>query len=137
MSFPLKIITPLKVIFNEEVSEITLPTPTGEVTILTNHTPFLSQISEGEIIIRKQEGEEFLAVADGIIKVEKNNALILADYARHAKDIDEKLAQEAKERAQARLKEKLSQEDFAAVTADLRKAIADLKTTKKRRSVHL
>lgn len=133
MSFHLQIITPLKIIFNDEVNQVILPTPDGEITILPNHTSLISQILTGEIIIKKEDTEEFIAIDGGVVKIDKNNAAILADYARHAKDIDEKLAQEAKERAEKKLKEKLSQEHFVLAQSDLRRAIADLKTVRRRK----
>lgn len=133
MTFHLEIITPLKIIYKDEVNQAILPTPNGEITVLPNHTSLISEVSEGEIKINKQSISEFIAVADAVIKINNNNAVILADYARPAKDIDEKLALEAKERAQKRLKERLSQQDFVLAQSDLNRAIADIKTSRRRK----
>lgn len=52
--FTLEIITPDGIILNEEVDEIILPTPEGQITILPHHIPLYAKLSEGEVHIKKK-----------------------------------------------------------------------------------
>lgn len=133
MTFYLEIITPEKVVFKDDVDELIVPTTTGEVGIMPNHVPLLSQISLGELIIREGQKEHALAISGGFLDVANNQVTILADYAIRSEEIEIAKAQEAQKRAQKAMEEKVSERDFAQAEAQLRRSLLELKVAQRRR----
>lgn len=134
----LEIVTPEKVIFKEEVDEVILPTPNGQIGILPNHVNLFTKISEGEVIIRIKGKEHFLAITGGFLEVSNNKISVLSDYAIRAEHIEIEKALEAQKRAENLLKnkdEKTSEKDFAIASAELRKSLTELKVARRRRRV--
>lgn len=131
MTLHIIIVTPEKTLFDQEVDEVTLPTVDGEITVLPNHIPLLSQIAPGTIQIRSNGKTDHVAVMGGFIDVGKNTITILADYAVHAKDISTAKAQEAKDRAEQIMQEKVSGDQFIVAQKEFMKAILELKAAKK------
>src|SRR5215510_7900618 len=128
----LEIVTPEAKTFSDDVDMVTLTGTDGEMGILPQHMPLMTQLVAGEIHAKKGNDNIFLAVGDGFVQVTGEKVSVLTDMAIHAKDIDEAKAEEARQRAEARLAEKLSDEDSATVQASLMHALAQLKV--KRRS---
>ena len=133
MKLVLEIITPTKVVLSEEVDEVTIPTTEGEISILPNHVNLLSKIAAGEMIIHKGNKADLFAITGGFLEILNNHVNVLADYAIHADDIEVAKVEEAKERAQKAMKEKLTEEDFRVAYAELAKSILQLKVARKRR----
>jgi F-type H+-transporting ATPase subunit epsilon len=133
MKLALEIITPLKVVLSEEVDEITIPTVEGELSILPNHVNLLTKIAPGEMLIRKGTHTDLFAITGGFLEVLNSHVSVLADYAIHAEDIEIAKVEEAKERAQKAMKEKLTEEDFRVANAELAKSLLQLKIAHKRK----
>lgn len=133
MNLQLEIITPDKVVLKDTVDEIVVPTTTGEITILPNHTPLLTRMKEGELVIKKSQKVLYFAILGGFLEVQNNNVNILADYAVRAEDIEVAKAKEAEERAKNAMKQKANLRDFAMAESDLRKAILELKVARRHR----
>lgn len=117
-----KIATPEKVVYEDEIKQVSVPTTTGEITILPHHIPLVSVIQAGEMKIVDNEGEHILAIASGFIEVRANNeVVILADHAERAGDIDLERAQEARTRAEKEIAEAKDRQDvdFAKLQAIL------------------
>ncbi len=131
MSLLLEIITPEKVVYKDEVDEVIIPTVNGEIAVLPHHVNLLSQIIPGELIIKKGDKTESIAITGGFLDVNKNGVNILADYAIKAGDIETAKAKEAQERAERLMKEKTTDKDFKIAEAELRKAILQLKVATK------
>lgn len=131
MSFLLEIITPEKVIYKDEVDEVIVPTVNGEIAVLPHHVNLLSQVIPGELIIKKGEKTESIAITGGFLDVNKNGINILADYAIKAGDIEVAKAKEAQERAERLMREKATEKDFKIAEAELRKAILELRVATK------
>ncbi len=131
----LQIITPEKIAYEGEVDQITLPTQDGEITILANHIPLVSSMKHGELIIKNDGKEIFLAVCNGFIEVKKNNITIMTDIADRIAEIDEAKAEEARKKAEQLLneKDKLSDVAFADATAAMEKSLARLKVARRKR----
>ena len=135
MTFSFEIITPEKIVFQDEVNEVIVPTTTGEVSILPNHATLLSQIAPGELIIKKDNKEHSLAITGGFLDVNNNKVHILADYAVRSEDIEIAKAQEAHKRAEKAMQEKGTDQDFAMAEAQFRRAILELKVAHKRKRI--
>ena len=133
MKLKLQILTSEKEVFNAQVDEVIVPTTAGVIGILPQHTPLVSQIAPGEIVIKNNDKSEVMAVFGGFIEVSKNNVAVLADYAARVEDIELAKAQEAKERAEKLMQEKLSQKDFIIAEAELQKALMQLRIANKYR----
>ena len=129
----LEIITPVATVFSEDVDMVTLPGVEGEMGIYPNHVPLLTQIVPGEIIARKGGKDFFLAIGEGFVEVTGDHVAILADMAIRAENIDEAKAEEARRRAEARLAEKLDDEETAAVQAAISHASAQIKVKRRGR----
>jgi len=128
----LEIVTPDAKTFSEDVDMVTLPGAEGEMGIYPMHVPLMTQIVAGEISVRKDGRDYFLAVGDGFAEITGDHVAVMTDMAIKAENIDEAKAEEAKRRAEARLTEKLDDEQTAMVSASLAHSVAQLKV--KRRS---
>ena len=129
----LEIVTPESKIYSEEVEMVTLPGVEGEMGIYPMHVPLMTQVSPGEVLARKNGVEYSLAVGEGFVEISADRVAILTDMAIRADDIDEAKAEEARKRAEARLQEKLSDEEGAAVTAALAHSLAQLQVKRRQR----
>ena len=87
----------------------------------------------GEVIARKEGKDSFLAVGDGFVEITGEKVAILTDMAIRAEQIDETQAEEARRRAEARLQEKLTDEETAMVSAALMHSLAQLKVKRRHR----
>jgi len=131
----LEIVTPEARTYSEDVEMVTLPGVEGEMGIFPMHVPLMTQIVPGEIAVRKNNQDFFLAVGEGFVEITGDSVSILTDMAIKAQDIDEAKAEEARKRAEQRLSEnQLSDEEVASVTAALAHSLAQLKV--KRRQHH-
>lgn len=133
MALQVTVVTPEKTLLETQADEVIVPTVTGEIAILPSHVPLFTQLAEGEIIIRSQGKDEHLVGVGGFLEVSKDHVTILADYAVHGKDISTVKAEEAKSRAEKAMKEKRSAQDFAVAEAEFRRAILELKVSKRYR----
>jgi len=129
----LKIVTPEKILFEKIVSQISVSTVMGEITILPNHIPLVSQLAPGEIVVKiNKDEEDLMAVSGGFVEVLPDQVVILADTAERAEDIDEARAEEARQKAEEILKTKVTDAaSFAIFTAQIEKEIARLKVARK------
>jgi len=129
----LEIVTPESKVYSEDVDMVTLPGVEGEMGIFPMHIPLMTQIAAGEIVARKGGQDFFLAVGEGFVEVTGERVAILTDMAIKADDIDETKAEEARKRAEARLAEKLSDEETAMVQAALLHSLTQLNVKRRRR----
>ena len=129
----LEIVTPEAKIFSDNVDMVTLTGSEGEMGILPHHMPLMTQLVAGEIVAQKGREIIFLAVGDGFVQVTGDRVAILTDMAIRADDIDEARAEEARQRAEARLAEKITDEEAARINAALAHAAIQLKVKRQRR----
>ncbi|RJQ25578.1 ATP synthase F1 subunit epsilon [Candidatus Parcubacteria bacterium] len=129
--FHLEIVSPEGVIFQDQVQEAVIPAYDGEITVLPNHTPLLSRLKEGEIIIKYEKEELLIAITGGFLEINNNNVYISSDYAVKAKDIEIAKAQQAKKRAEELLREKAENVDLTLIEKDLQRSILELKVAEK------
>lgn len=134
MKLQLEIITPTKLVLQEEVDEITLPTTSGEISVLPNHVDLLTKITGGEMIIRKGGKSDLFAITGGFLEVSKNKVSILADHAIHAGDIEVSKVEEAKQRAEKAMKEKQTEKDYQLLQDDLRRHVLELKVARRHKA---
>jgi F-type H+-transporting ATPase subunit epsilon len=115
----LEIVTPEAKIYSEDVDM---------------HIPLMTQVAAGEIVARRAGQDFFLAVGEGFVEITGERVAVLTDMAIKADDIDETKAEEARKRAEARLSEKLSEEETATVQAALLNSLTQLNVKRRHRS---
>lgn len=135
-----KIVTPERVVVEEEVYQATLPIEGGTVTILPEHIPYIGSLAAGEIILRAEPGgeEKSLATSGGFVEFHDNTLLVLADTAEHAAEIDLARAEEARRRAEElkTMKASLGEEEYARTAAVLEKELARIRVARKHHTRH-
>lgn len=132
-----KIATPERVVYEDEIDQITLPTKLGEITILPNHIPLVSFLIPGEILIRKDSHEIPLAVSGGFIEFAENKLTILADTAERVEELEEEKIEEAKKKVEELMAKKQDVDDvaFAGLAAQMERELARLKVVRKYKNI--
>ena len=129
----LEIVTPEAKIYSEDVDMVTLPGVEGEMGVYPMHIPLMTQVASGEICARRNGQDHFLAVGEGFVEITGERVAILTDMAIKADDIDEARAEEARKRAEARLAEKLTEEETVTVQAALMHSLTQLNVKRRQR----
>ena len=122
----LEIVTPEATVYSEAVEMVTLPAVEGQISVLPLHVRLVTQLVPGELIVRKDGEDDFLAVGEGLVEVTNNRVSIVTNMAVAIDNIDEAATEEARERAATRLREKLSSEEVASVNAAMARSLAQL-----------
>ena len=122
----LEIVTPEGKAYSGSVESVTLQGADGQVTILPQHVRLVIKLAPGEMILRREGKEQYLAVGEGLAEITGDSVAILTDMAIAAENIDEARVEEARQRAAARLSEKISAEELAAVNSSLARSLAQL-----------
>ena len=131
----LEISTPDALVYSDHVEMVTLLSAQGQIGILPHHTRLITQLVPGEMIVRKNGGQTFLAVGEGIVEVSGDEVNIVTDMAILSDRIDEAKAEEARLQAEARLREKQSSREVASVHAALARSTAQLYVRRRHRRI--
>ena len=132
-TFKLEIVTAERMVFSEEVSALIAWGMEGQLAILPHHAPLMTMLQPGDLMIREDKEEEYLAISGGFLEVRPDKVIILADACERVDEIDIARAEEAKKRAQETMKAAPLSVDAAAAQAALRRSIARLKVAERRR----
>lgn len=133
----LKITTPERVLYNDQVDQVSLPTEQGEITVLPHHIPLVSNLKPGEILIKKNQQEFPFFCEGGFAQIKSNNQLIvLADAGQSIEELDEEKIKQSQERAKKALEQKKDKSEIAFVNAQsaLERELARLRVARKWRS---
>ncbi len=128
-----EIVTPDAVVYSEDVEMVTLEGVEGQMGIYPQHVRLMTQLVPGEMVVQKGGRDDFLAVGEGLVEITNDRVAILTDMAVRAENIDEAKAEEARQRAAARLQEQLSSQDLASVNASLARSLAQLSGKRRHR----
>jgi F-type H+-transporting ATPase subunit epsilon len=128
----LRIVTPSRLVLDEEVDEVTAPGELGEFGVLPDHIAFLSTLVAGELSYKQGAARHVLVIDGGYAEVLDNVMTVLASAAEFAGEIDVARAQRAKERAEKRMGE-LNFEDpeYVQLEESQRRALARLQVATK------
>lgn len=137
----LKIITPERLILEEMVDFVTLPTTEGEITILPDHIPVISGLASGDVVATVNGDHVPMAVVGGFIEIKKNQegiteVAVLADFAEHITELSDEKINEAKARAEE-LKKQIENKDhvdFEHFEAELERSLTRVKIADKWRT---
>jgi F-type H+-transporting ATPase subunit epsilon len=129
----LEIVTAESPVFTGEVDAIIAPGTVGQFTILPHHAAFMTMLEPGELCLRVGGQETFMVVSGGFLEVMDDKVIVLADAAERSDDIDAARAEAAKNRAQEQMRRPLSGPELAAAEAALRRSLARLKVSERRK----
>jgi F-type H+-transporting ATPase subunit epsilon len=126
----LDILTPEKVVFSDSIETVTAPGSLGEFGVLPGHAALITTLETGEVAIKKDNREYWLAISGGFAEVGNDKVTILAEAAELAQEIDIKRAEAAKIQAEEKLKS-LSSDDsqFSGVALALKRATNRIKVS--------
>lgn len=133
-----RIVTPERVVFEDEVEQVSMMTREGEITILPHHIPLVSILQAGELRYKKNGEEKIIAISGGFAEVRADNTLtVLADTAEYAQEIDITRAEAARVKAEALMQEAQNKEDvdFVSIQANLERALNRVKVANKYRKL--
>jgi F-type H+-transporting ATPase subunit epsilon len=125
----LQIVTPERLIVQEQVDEVEIPGSEGYFGVLPGHTPLLASLAVGELWYRKGQEKTYLSIAFGFAEVLPDRVTILARLAERAEDIDVPRAEAAQKRAQERVSEPKSDIDYERARVALMKSITRLQVS--------
>jgi F-type H+-transporting ATPase subunit epsilon len=134
----LKIVTPERLILEETVDQVSIPTKLGEITVLPEHIPLIAEVSSGDVIAFLNGEHIPVAVVGGFLEVKKtgNNkteVAILADFAEHVSEMSDEKIEKAKARAEElkKLMGDKSHVDFEHFEAELERSLTRVKIADK------
>jgi F-type H+-transporting ATPase subunit epsilon len=129
----LEVVTPDATVYSEDVDMVTLPGVEGQMGVQPQHVRLMTQLVPGELIVRKGGHDEFMAVGEGLVEITNEHVSIVTNMAIAMDKIDGAAAEEARQRAAARLREKLYSEEVASVNASLARSLAQLHVKRRHR----
>lgn len=132
--FNLKLYATDKVVYDGECLSLVVPAADGEYCIMANHEDLLVAMSVGETRITSPDGKkEFFLTGQGFAYVKNNAVEVFVDTAERPEEIDLKRAQEAKERAEERLRQESSRQEYYLTQASLLRAMERMKEVARHR----
>ena len=134
----LKIITPERLILEEMVDQVSIPTTLGEITVLPDHIPLITGLLSGDIVAVVSGEHVPMAVVGGVLEVKQDkngitNVAILADFAEHISELSEEKITQAKIRAEELKKQMENKEhiDFEHFESELERSLTRIKIADK------
>ena len=136
----LKIVTPERLILEEFVDQVSLPTVKGEITILPDHIPVITELVSGDVVAVVNGEHIPMAVVGGFVEVKKNEQMtevaVLADFAEHVSELSDAQIEKAKARAEELKKQMENKEvvDFEHFETELERSLTRVKIADKWRT---
>ena len=131
-TFKLEIVTAERMVYSDDVNVVVAWGSEGQMAILPHHAPLMTILHPGDLLIKKDNEDEYMAISGGFLEVRPDRLIILADACERAEEIDIVRAEEAKRRAEEALEAAPSVADIAVVEAALRRSLARLKAAERR-----
>ena len=133
-SISLKVVTPVRLVLEEQVDELTAPGPLGQLGILPDHAALMTTLETGQLSYRKSGATAVVTVAGGYAEVLDNVVTVLANSAEFPHEIDTARAEDARARAERTLEasDGLDEDALAAARAALQRAVVRLDTAGRR-----
>jgi F-type H+-transporting ATPase subunit epsilon len=132
-TFHLDIITPARIVYNDNVEMVMAPTASGIIGVLPGHVPLFTRLTEGEVVIKIADKEILLAIGSGFMEISGTTASILVTSAYHSSELNEKEILEAKKRAEEALAQKPTGEALIEAESLFRRSMVELKVIHRRK----
>ena len=133
--YTLEIITPERTVFSGEVESVIVPTPDGFLSIQKMHEPMVCALSIGPMRLNIDGEWRECTAAEGFVEVRPDETIIFAQSAEWPEEIDMMRAQEARERAEERLRQKQSYQEYMQNQIALARAMVRLRVGRKRQNL--
>jgi len=133
MTIHLRVITPKKIVREDDISSLTAVTAAGEITVLPRHTHLFSLLVEGVIKIKKGGTEDFLAIGGGYLETDGKEINLLVSRAYGQDEINQELTEKAIKEAERLMKEAKGEKDLHEAQSLYRRSVVDLKLLRKHR----
>lgn len=137
----LKIVTPEKLVLEEIVEQVSLPTTLAEITVLPNHIPLITKLTSGDVVAFVNGEHVPMAVVGGFVEIKQNEkgdteVAVLADFAEHIRELSDTAVEKAKARAEElkKLMENKEHVDFEHFEAELERSLTRVKIADKWRT---
>lgn len=131
--FTLKVFSSNGIYYDGTTTDLLIPATDGSFGIQANHENMVVAIVPGEIHIKKEDGSWLTAaISSGFADIRDNTVTVLADTVESPEEIDQRRAQEALERAEERMRQKQSIQEYHASQAAIARAMNRLKTSRDR-----
>ncbi|MBE6862976.1 MAG: ATP synthase F1 subunit epsilon [Ruminococcus sp.] len=130
-TFHLEIIATDRIFYQGDCEHLVITAIDGLVGIMAGHEPIVTTLPTGELKYMVDGKWNYAAISGGFIQVMPDSSIILADNCELPEEIDIKRAQEARERAQERLRQKQSIKEYYQTQAALNRAMNRLKVSQK------
>lgn len=131
-TFQLKVVTSKKVLLDQETDFVMVRTVLGDMGILANHAPFVSELATGEMKVKAKGQDEFYFVSGGFLEISKSNTVtILADEAMLTKDIDIEHARQEVLIQEELAKKAQEDREILMTQRELQKALTKVKLAEK------
>ncbi|MCA9970680.1 MAG: F0F1 ATP synthase subunit epsilon [Anaerolineales bacterium] len=129
------IVTQERTVFSDMVDAVNLPGSEGRLGILPNHTPLLTTLGFGEVVVRRRNEEEFFAIGGGLAEIQPDKVIVLADSAEAVEEIDMERAEKARQRAIQLMDEGVPEDPdrYAQIRASLQRAQVRIDVARRRR----
>lgn len=122
-TFNLQIISPTRVFYDDQVDMVEMKTTEGEIGVLAGHIPLTVILEPGTLRIKREDGDREAALHDGFVQIQKNKVTILAESCEWPEEIDLNRAEEARKRAERRLKSGAKEVDMVRAELALKKSL--------------
>lgn len=122
-TFNLQIISPTRVFLDEEVDMVEMKTTEGEIGVLAGHIPLTAILEPGELKIHQDGKIRHAAMLDGFVEIRGKKVTVLAEACEWPEEIDVHRAEEAKIRAERRIKSGAKEVDMVRAEMALKKAL--------------
>ncbi len=131
--FYLKVISSNRIFYEGFCTCLIIPSVDGEKAIMAHHEEVIVAVDNGEMRMQKEEGGEwsYAVLGKGFCMVANNRVTVLADTVERPEEVDATRAKEALERAQERLRQKQSIQEYHMTQAAMARALTRLKETEK------
>lgn len=122
-TFNLQIISPTRIFFDGDATMVEMKTTEGEIGVLAGHIPLTAILTPGVMKIHQEDGTKEAALHDGFVEIRKDKVIVLAESCEWPDEIDLNRAEEAKERAENRIKSGRKDVDMLRAELALKKAL--------------
>ena len=134
-NYMLEIITPEREFYKGEVESVIIPTPDGQMSIQRMHEPMVAALGVGEMKLCIEGEWSVCTTSEGFVEVRPDETIIFSQAVEWPSEIDMKRAQEAKERAEERMRQEHSRQEYMRSQISLARAMVRLRVGKKNQNL--
>ncbi|MGB9679859.1 MAG: F0F1 ATP synthase subunit epsilon [Thermoanaerobacteraceae bacterium] len=134
-TFHLEVLTPHRKFYEGDVEEIIVTITSGQMGVLKGHIPMAAALGIGVFKIKKDGEWKEAFISSGFMEVKRDSVTILSSAVEWPEEIDIERAKSAKERAEEKLRQKKSQQEYVLASAALRRALMRMQIANKHKNM--